>query len=63
MVTAARGRDRTVSSSQGTLAEMLGLRRPTLNRVLKYFERDGLLRVGYRQVELPVPDRPQHRAR
>ncbi|WP_165989898.1 Crp/Fnr family transcriptional regulator [Streptomyces sp. YIM 98790] len=42
----------TVRCSQTTLAGMLGLRRPTLNRVLKTFEREGLLRVGYRRVEL-----------
>ncbi|SFB95827.1 Crp/Fnr family transcriptional regulator [Streptomyces aidingensis] len=41
-----------VHCSQATLAGMLGLRRPTLNRVLKDFERAGLLRVGYRRVEL-----------
>ncbi|UGY94761.1 Crp/Fnr family transcriptional regulator [Streptomyces gobiensis] len=55
-------RDGTVACSQGTLAAMLGLRRPTLNRVLKDFERAGLLRVGYRQVELLATDQLQRRA-
>jgi CRP-like cAMP-binding protein len=55
-------RDGTVHCSQGTLAAMLGLRRPTLNRVLKEFEREGLLTVGYRQVALLAVDRLRHRA-
>lgn len=47
----------TVHCSQSTLAGMLGLRRPTFNRVLKDFERQGLLTVGYRQVVLLSIDR------
>ncbi|UGY92924.1 Crp/Fnr family transcriptional regulator [Streptomyces gobiensis] len=53
----------SVSCSQDTLARMLGLRRPTLNRVLKEFERDGLLRLGYRRVELLARDGLRDRAR
>ncbi|UQA97072.1 Crp/Fnr family transcriptional regulator [Streptomyces halobius] len=49
----------TVHYAQGTLAAMLGLRRPTLNRVLKEFEREGLLTVGYRHVALLAMDRLQ----
>lgn len=41
-----------VSCSQGTLAAMAGLRRPTVNQILKEFERDGLLSVGYREVKV-----------
>lgn len=55
-------REGTVSCAQTTLAAMLGLRRPTLNRVLKDFEQDGLVRVGYRRVDLLAPDRLRHRA-
>ncbi|WP_199829940.1 Crp/Fnr family transcriptional regulator [Streptomyces ardesiacus] len=50
-------RDGTVTYAQTTLAAMLGLRRPTLNRVLKEFEQEGLVRVGYRRVDLLEPDR------
>ncbi|UQA91098.1 Crp/Fnr family transcriptional regulator [Streptomyces halobius] len=53
-------RNGTVHCAQGTLAAMLGLRRPTFNRVLKEFEREGLLTVGYRQVALLAVDRLQH---
>lgn len=53
----------TVACSQDTLAAMVGLRRPTLNRVLKEFEREGLLRVGYRQIELLAEDGLRRRAR
>ncbi len=55
-------RHATVHCPQNTLAAMLGLRRPTLNRVLKTFERDGLLRIGYRQVELLDTTRLRHLA-
>ena len=51
-----------VTVTQDTLAAMLGLRRPTLNRVIKEFERQGLLRVGYRSIELLAVDRLRHRA-
>lgn len=53
----------SVTCAQGTLAAMLGLRRPTLNRVLKDFERDGLLRIGYRQIELLAVEGLRERAR
>lgn len=52
-----------VSCSQDTLAKMLGLRRPTVNRVLKEFEQEGLLRIGYRQVALLAEERLRDRAR
>lgn len=51
-----------VAFTQDTLAAMLGLRRPTFNRVLKDFERQGLLRVGYRSIELLAVDRLRSRA-
>jgi CRP-like cAMP-binding protein len=53
----------TVTSTQDTLASMAGLRRPTLNRVLKEFERAGLLRVGYRRIVLLSTERLRERAR
>lgn len=37
---------------QATLAELLGATRPSVNRVLKTFEAQGLLRLTYRQVEV-----------
>ncbi len=37
---------------QSTLAELLGATRPSVNRVLKAFESEGLLRLTYRQVEV-----------
>lgn len=52
----------TVTYAQGTLAAMLGLRRPTLNHILKGFERDGLLSIGYRQIRLLSADRLRERA-
>jgi CRP-like cAMP-binding protein len=53
----------TVTGTQATLASMAGLRRPTLNRVLKEFERAGLLRIGYRQIVLLSTERLQEQAR
>lgn len=38
--------------AQSTLAAMVGLRRPTLNAVLRGFEQRGLLRLGYREITL-----------
>jgi CRP-like cAMP-binding protein len=56
-------RDRVVSCAQSTLADMLGLRRPTLNRILKDFEHDDLVRIGYRRIDLLAPERLHLRAR
>ncbi|TYP04776.1 Crp/Fnr family transcriptional regulator [Streptomyces coelicolor] len=55
-------RDSAVTCSQGTLAAMLGMRRQTMNRVIKDFERQGLLRVGYCRLELLAVDRLRQRA-
>ncbi|MEU9599853.1 Crp/Fnr family transcriptional regulator [Streptomyces sp. NPDC048109] len=55
-------RDSAVTCSQGTLAAMLGMRRQTMNRVIKDFERQGLLRVGYCRLELLAVDRLRRRA-
>lgn len=37
---------------QSTLAGLLGASRPRVNRILKEFERDGLVRLTYRRVEI-----------
>ena len=51
---AAGGR---VELPQRTLAAMLGVQRPSLNKVLKDFERDGLVRTGYAAIEILDPAR------
>jgi len=40
---------------QSVIAELLGARRTSVNRVLKRFEAHGLVRLGYGQVELLRP--------
>jgi CRP-like cAMP-binding protein len=44
-----------VRLSQAVLADMLGARRTSVNRVLKRFEARGLVRLGYGQVEILDP--------
>lgn len=44
--------DGTVPLAQRTLAAMLGVQRPSLNKILKEFERDGLIAVRYAEIEL-----------
>jgi CRP-like cAMP-binding protein len=39
-------------SPQRTLAAMLGVQRPSLNKVLKDLERDGLIRISYSTIEV-----------
>lgn len=46
-----------VELPQRTLAAMLGVQRPSLNKVLKDLERDGLIRIGYSSIEIPDPAR------
>ena len=41
-----------VNLRQGVLAELLGHRRTSINRVLKRLEAEKLVRVRYRQVEI-----------
>jgi CRP-like cAMP-binding protein len=41
-----------VRLAQSVIAELLGARRTSVNRVLKRFEARGLVRVGYGQVEI-----------
>ena len=45
----------TVQLPQRTLAAMLGVARPSVNKVLKSFERRGYLTVGYASVTLLDP--------
>lgn len=40
---------------QSTLAELLGATRPAVNRILKALEADGLIRLGYREIEVSDP--------
>ncbi len=40
---------------QRTMAAMLGVQRPSLNKVLKDLERDGLIRVGYAAIDVLDP--------
>jgi CRP-like cAMP-binding protein len=44
-----------VRLAQSVIAELLGARRTSVNRVLKRFEARGLVRVGYGQVEIVDP--------
>jgi CRP-like cAMP-binding protein len=47
--------DGAVHLPQRTLAGMLGVRRPSLNKVLKDFERQGTVNLAYRTIELTDP--------
>lgn len=49
--------DGTVLLAQRTLAAMLGVQRPSLNKILKDFERDGLITTGYAAIDITAPDR------
>jgi CRP-like cAMP-binding protein len=53
--------DGRVELPQRTLAAMLGVQRPSLNKVLKDLERDGLIRISYGTIE--VLDRARLAAR
>jgi CRP-like cAMP-binding protein len=44
--------DGLVPLPQRTLAAMLGLQRPSLNKLLRDFERQGLIELGYRSVRI-----------
>jgi len=41
-----------VELPQRTLAAMLGVQRPSLNKVLKNLEHDGLIRISYSVIEV-----------
>lgn len=44
--------DGRVPLAQRTLAAMLGVRRPSLNKILKEFEREGLITIHYAGIDL-----------
>jgi CRP/FNR family transcriptional regulator, cAMP and macrophage regulator len=44
--------DGRVELPQRTLAAMLGVQRPSLNKILKDLERDGLIRISYSTIEV-----------
>jgi CRP/FNR family transcriptional regulator, cAMP and macrophage regulator len=44
--------DGRVELPQRTLAAMLGVQRPSLNKVLKDLERDGLIKISYSAIEV-----------
>lgn len=52
--------DHRVRLPQGTLAAMLGVHRPSLNKVLKSFERAGLVEVGRMEVRISDSRRLEH---
>lgn len=48
--------DDKIRLPQRTLAAMLGVQRPPLNKALKQLERDGVVQVGYREVTIVERD-------
>lgn len=48
----SRNETPVIKVSQELLGEMIGVTRKTVNQHLSAFERDGLIRVGYGQIEL-----------
>ena len=52
---AGKAADGRVMLPQRTLAAMLGVQRPSLNKVLKELERDGLIRIGYAAIDILDP--------
>ncbi|GAB3394166.1 HTH-type transcriptional regulator Cmr [Amycolatopsis echigonensis] len=54
--------DGRVPLPQRTLAAMLGVQRPSLNKILKELERDGLITVQYAAIEIVDPERLARRA-
>lgn len=48
--------DGLVPLPQRTLAAMLGVQRPSLNKLLRDFERRGLIELGYRSVRILDPN-------
>jgi CRP-like cAMP-binding protein len=49
---AEEAEDGRVALPQRTLAAMLGVQRPSLNKVLKDLERDGLISIGYSAIDI-----------
>ena len=59
---AAESVGRRVELPQRTLAAMLGVQRPSLNKAPKDLERDGLIRISYRHIEIRDTTRLASRA-
>jgi CRP/FNR family transcriptional regulator, cAMP and macrophage regulator len=59
---AGEAEDGRVALPQRTLAAMLGAQRPSLNKVLKDLERDGLIRIAYSAIDILDPDALTRRA-
>lgn len=53
-------RPAAVAVSQADLAEMCGLSRPTVHQILARLEARGLVRCGYRRIEIDNPERLTH---
>jgi CRP/FNR family transcriptional regulator, cAMP and macrophage regulator len=51
-----------VELAQRTIAAMLGVQRPSVNKILKEFERDRLITIGYAVIEITNPDGLRARA-
>ena len=47
----------SVPLAQRTLAAMLGVQRPSLNKILKDFERQGVITIRYGAIDITDPDR------
>jgi CRP/FNR family transcriptional regulator, cAMP and macrophage regulator len=54
--------DGRVPLPQRTLAAMLGVQRPSLNKILKEFERDGLIAIRYAAIDIVNPTRLRKQA-
>ena len=54
---------RRILLSQRTLAAMLGVQRPSLNRVLKDLEGQGLIKLGYGRIEITEMEAVERLAR
>jgi len=48
--------DGSVELAQRTVAAMLGVQRPSLNKILKEFERDGLITIRYAGIAIIDPE-------
>jgi CRP-like cAMP-binding protein len=51
-----------VELAQRTIAAMLGVQRPSVNKILKGFERDRLITIGYAVIEITNRDGLRARA-
>lgn len=60
---AEEAEDGRVPLPQRTLAAMLGVQRPSLNKVLKDLERDGLISISYSAIDILDPGRLARLAR